>query len=136
MSQDQDGFDLVRSLELFLQEVEGYAPVEVIRSFRLQLPVTDPAWIKALVLALREGLTNGIRHGQAGRFEFSLEQVEGELRFTLWNSGIPYDGRPAGFGLASMEERVRQLGGILSLKGDSSRGGSVLSIRIPKEGGS
>lgn len=127
--------DLVASLEAFMQEVESSIPVEISRTIRLSEPVTRPEWIKALVLALREGLTNGIRHSQAGRFEFVLEQVEEVLCFRLWNSGISYAGGPAGFGLSAMAERIRRLGGAVSLEADGDRGGSTLFIRIPREAG-
>lgn len=66
--------------------------------------------------ALQEGLTNGIRHGRATAFTFSLYvSSEHMLLFELSNNGEAYRTQQPGFGLAAMAERIGLLGGTLSI---------------------
>lgn len=87
---------------------------------------------KALYHALQEGLTNGIRHGQATLFRFQLSFADNQLTFSLWNNGLSYEQADLGFGLETMQERISQLGGTVQLKGsDDGEQGCLLWIEIP-----
>ncbi|MDF2671545.1 MAG: histidine kinase [Paenibacillus sp.] len=124
--------NLKTELERFLAEAEMQANVSITYSITLPFTIEDPLFIKVVMLALKEGITNGVRHGRASRFEFNLEFKE-ELLFVLWNDGDSYNGAEPGFGLTGMRERVRQLGGEQSLSADGNRGGTLLTLRIPKQ---
>lgn len=85
--------------------------------------------------ALKEGLTNGIRHGRSSRFRFMLKREDNQLRFLLVSDGEPYASAAPGFGLSSMMERVELLGGSVELRpsatGDGSPAGCELTILLP-----
>jgi two-component system, NarL family, sensor histidine kinase DesK len=95
-------------------------------------PYLTPRHEATLSLVLREAVTNIVRH--AGASECSIEVSTGEDRTQLV---IADDGRgdirEEGNGLRGMRERVRELGGSLSL--DSQRG-TRLQVELPQFRGS
>ena len=80
-----------------------------------------------LALALREAVTNIVRHAGASTCHLYLENDNGRHRLRIED-----DGRPAtlreGNGLRGMRERVESLGGQLSLHSDA---GTALLIELP-----
>lgn len=73
------------------------------------LPATHEG---VLALALREGVTNVIRHAGASSCSLSLSQIDGSCRLEIADNG---HGKPApeGVGLSGMRARVEALGGNL-----------------------
>jgi len=64
--------------------------------------------------ALKEGINNGIRHGNASYFKFNLITDKKELLFVLKNNGKhDFNQIKKGFGLKNMEEKVNKIGGRL-----------------------
>jgi two-component system sensor histidine kinase DesK len=94
------------------------------------LPLS-PVQESVLSLALREAVTNIIRHAQATSCRLRVGKA-GEW----WELEVADDGRggalPAGGGLSGMRERVEALGGTFEL--DGSRG-TTLRIRLPLNAG-
>jgi signal transduction histidine kinase len=86
----------------------------------------------------QEALRNVARHAAARVAEVSLERVNGGLQLAVWDNGKGFDpvrmrDRPS-LGLASMRERLRALGGKLSI--DSAPGkGTVVLAWVPLNGG-
>lgn len=84
---------------------------------------------RGLSLVLREAATNVARHAQASRAHIGFERDANTLRLRVVDDGrggIAADGN----GLCGMRERVRALGGHLSI--DSPRGrGTVLLVTVP-----
>ncbi|PYI51816.1 sensor histidine kinase [Paenibacillus flagellatus] len=122
-------FDLEESLSELAKATEEAAGIEVTGEVSA-LPALGTLQKKVVFRTMQEGLTNGLRHGGAGKFRYELAYADGRVTFTLWNDGKPHGDRPFGFGLSSMRERVRQIGGTLEV---SSPGGDdyLLSIRFP-----
>ena len=84
---------------------------------------------RALSLVLREAATNVARHAQASRVRVELERDANTMRLRVSDDGRGFTGGE-GNGLCGMRERVRALGGLLSI--DSSRGrGTVLLVTVP-----
>lgn len=91
-----------------------------------------PEHEKALAMALREGVTNVIRHAGASRVEVRLQRRSGETVLEISDDGcggVDADGN----GLAGMRERLAACGGRLEL-GSPRGGGTRLSLRLPGEG--
>jgi signal transduction histidine kinase len=78
---------------------------------------------------LKEGISNGIRHGGATAFWFELKKEDDNLVFLLSDNGKGLAGQPLkkGFGLTSMEERVKALGGEVEFTSEEDEG---FEIRI------
>lgn len=89
---------------------------------------------KAVLLcnSLKEGLSNGMRHGDATAFFFELKQDDYAVSFLLSDNGKGADTSrmEEGFGLTGMRSRVEALGGIVRFA--SQRGeGFEIEITLP-----
>ena len=95
----------------------------------LRLP---PIHEGVLALAIREAVTNVVRHAHARSVSVSLVEHDGMCRFEIADDGD--GGRSVeGNGLAGMRERVEALGGTLVRDGT---GGTRLAITLPLAGAS
>lgn len=89
---------------------------------------------KALTSAVREIVSNVIRHSGASRFSVtpSLSSGHLSLRFADNGKGIPAEamaGETAGFGLRNLRHRIEDIGGRLTLVATSSS--SIITLDIP-----
>ena len=80
-----------------------------------------------LALALREAVTNIVRHARATECHLSLLRSEGHYRLSVQDNGHHADSRE-GNGLRGMRERIEALGGQLSLQREN---GTHLLIELP-----
>jgi two-component system sensor histidine kinase UhpB len=80
---------------------------------------------------VQEGLVNALRHAKAESVEVSLALRDGDLIVSIRDDGA---GLPAhfhmGFGLLGMGERVRRLGGRLTVA-NGGEGGTLIEATIP-----
>jgi two-component system sensor histidine kinase DesK len=88
----------------------------------------DPARETALALALREAVTNVVRHAGARTCRISLEQTAEETRLEVRDDGRG-GSAPEGIGLVSMRERIEGLGGSLERQAET---GTSLRIVLPR----
>lgn len=86
-----------------------------------------PAQEAVLALALKEAVTNIIRHSGARTCRISLEEKDGEIRLEIRDDGRG-GSAPFGVGLSAMRERVEGLGGRMEREGE---GGTTLTVAIP-----
>ena len=89
---------------------------------------------KALTSAVREIVSNAVRHSGASRFVAAATLTPGHLslRFTDNGKGIPPEalaGETAGFGLRNLRHRIEDIGGRLTLATTPS--GSTITLDIP-----
>ncbi|MCG2584452.1 sensor histidine kinase [Massilia sp. TS11] len=92
---------------------------------QLALP---PAVENVMSLALREAVTNIVRHAGATRCELAL-QVEGSLIvFRIRDNGAAQGELSDGNGLRGMRERVAAIGGHLAVRAEQ---GLALELRLP-----
>ncbi|MFI6923171.1 sensor histidine kinase [Nonomuraea spiralis] len=88
---------------------------------------------EALTHALREGVTNVLRHAEAGQCWIQLMERDNLVRLSIRNDGVRPPRRPgdAGHGLLNLAERVSALGGWL--ESSTSRGGEfAFSVYAPR----
>jgi two-component system sensor histidine kinase DesK len=93
----------------------------------VELPATQES---VLSLAVREAVTNVVRHAQAARCRLELKTGDGVCRLSIQDDGRG-GFQPEGNGLTGMRERVEALGGTLQRE---TRGGTRLQITIPLDG--
>ena len=89
---------------------------------------------KALTSAVREIVSNAIRHSGATRFAATAALTQGHLslRFTDNGKGLPSEalaGETAGFGLRNLRHRIEDIGGHLTLA--ATPPGSTIVLDIP-----
>ncbi|SDG25843.1 two-component system, NarL family, sensor histidine kinase DesK [Lentzea fradiae] len=82
-----------------------------------------------LALALREAVTNVVRHARASNCHIAVEARDGELRLVVADDGIGSRG-PEGNGLTGMRERIAALGGLVRR---TCSPGTTVTIAVPLE---
>ncbi len=90
----------------------------------VQLPAMQES---VLSLAVREGVTNVVRHAQARTCRLRLEQYNGSCRLEIHDDGLGFSS-VEGNGLRGMRERVEMLGGTLER---NNKSGTLLVITLP-----
>lgn len=105
--------------------------------FRVQTGALQRSYGEAIDLSVyrcvQEGLTNSVRHASAKTIEVLIEDQGAEvgLRIEIRDDGQGFSAVDlAGFGLRSMRERVRSLGGECVIQGAKSEGTRLL-ITLP-----
>lgn len=83
-----------------------------------------------LYRVLQEGLTNALRHGGAGAVRVRLCFEEERVALTIGSHGEGMAVPEAGFGLVSLAERARAVGGVLTIDGAPGSGFS-LGVELP-----
>ncbi len=93
-----------------------------------QVPVVLPATQESVLsLAVREAVTNVVRHAHAGRCRLELRTSDGVCRLSIQDDGLG-GFQPEGNGLMGMRQRVEALGGTLRRE---TQGGTRLHITVP-----
>jgi len=87
----------------------------------------------ALYRITQEALTNVARHARAKRVRVALAAMGDELRLEIEDDGVGFAPRPehepqSGTGLIGIRERVRALGGQLTI---TSRKGVRVAVQVP-----
>lgn len=119
----------IYSLETFIQQTMDYTGI------RIQHEIAPDIQLSAsqkyvLYRALQEGITNGIRHGGADRFDFALKRSDAMIEFVLRDNGRGSPHITPGFGLSAMMNRVHELGGRIEIYSREGEG-STLMIWLP-----
>ncbi len=92
---------------------------------------------RRLVLnTLKEGISNGLRHGGATAFYFELRQQDGHIGFLLSDNGAGSDiaDLKEGFGLRGMHRRAESLGGDVWFETERGEGFEI-HMTLPPDGG-
>ncbi len=97
---------------------------------RLAPVVLDAAIESALAMALREAVTNVLRHAHASRVEVELTTEAGDVRLRIADDGRGGATAP-GNGLAGMRERLAVHGAELEVESPDG-GGTCLQITLPR----
>ena len=91
-----------------------------------ELPLT-PAQETVLALALREAVTNVVRHAQAQQCSVRLQREDNQCKLEIADNGRG-DDTPEGNGLRGMRERLELIGGSLQRQ---TKAGTRLVIHLP-----
>ena len=85
---------------------------------------------------LKEGISNGLRHGKATAFYFELKKGEKDAEFLLSDNGTGMDisALNEGFGLRGMHARAESLGGSVWFETEIDEGFEI-HLRLPLDGG-
>jgi two-component system sensor histidine kinase DesK len=93
-----------------------------------QAPVTLSATQESVLsLAVREAVTNVVRHAHAARCRLELRAIDGVCQLSIQDDGQG-GAQPEGNGLTGMRERLEALGGTLRRE---TKGGTRLHITLP-----
>jgi signal transduction histidine kinase len=107
---DEQGQTFAEKILALIQSAQAGLSVRILSLVDPGLTLT--AQQEALVLScLQEGLTNGVRHGDATNFVFRLEQDGNSCLFYLEDNGRGTTNPKWGYGLTAMQASAGELGG-------------------------
>jgi len=133
-----DDFGLVVALRWYLDRQRSIAT-----EFNTHTLCEDDRFSTELETAcfriVQEAVTNVVRHAKANRIVVTLERTESQMMLLVSDDGVGFDVsklRNAGstLGLHGMEERVRALGGLITIASSPSVG-TEICVRFPICGG-
>jgi signal transduction histidine kinase len=98
--------------------------------------LADAAQAGQLIAALREGLSNAVRHSNGNGIAVHVSATDGVLAMRVRDDGegVPKEGPGRLSGLANLTSRARDLGGDCVLSNRSERRGAELRWWIPLDG--
>ena len=84
---------------------------------------------RELITISREALSNGVRHARATRIVIALRQIGSRVRLSIRDNGSGFivDGSAKGIGFVQMEDRVRKIGGRLTIQSMPGRGTCIIA---------
>jgi signal transduction histidine kinase len=97
-------------------------------------PTLKPMQVHHAVAIVQESLSNALRHARARRVTIGIEQRNGFVAVCIEDNGRGFSPQTAtaGYGLRSMRDRARLLGGRLEI--DSTLGkGTKVTLTLPEE---
>ncbi|WP_163580240.1 sensor histidine kinase [Gracilibacillus saliphilus] len=127
--------DFQNAVEALLEETIQQTDVKIDVKINVEEKWMNSLQEIVVYRALQEGLTNGLRHGEATMFVFRLFIVGNSLVFYLSDNGKGFKSSDStlGFGLIAMKERVKELNGKLTLHSNKSYlGGVDIIIELPR----
>ena len=108
---DTENVSLKSALERIIHDsCDG---TDLIIRYDIEDIVCSPAKRRFICNSLKEGISNGLRHGHATAFYFEFRSVEDGLKFLLSDNGKGADMGTfkTGFGMRSMRSRAESFGG-------------------------
>jgi signal transduction histidine kinase len=128
-----DDLGLVPAVEWYARELSRHGTMEVkVRAENATENLPDELKI-CVYRVIQEALNNAQRHALAKNAFVDLTQSEDAMRVKITDDGSGYDAkRSRGMGLLGMEERVKRLGGTITV--DSRPGaGTTIAVELPLE---
>ena len=119
----------------FAREVESARTMlkaaDIQSRIEIEQIVMSPNEEAVAALAMREAVTNVVRHSRGTTCTIKFATVGGVRRLTIADDG-KWKRAPEGNGLLGMRERISLLGGTMRLESDST--GSTIVIELPASG--
>lgn len=129
-----DDFGLQPALEWLTRDFTRRSNVPVELQITGRLESLSDQHRTCIYRVVQEALTNCVRHARATAITVVIRAREDLIEVTVRDDGVGLDPsrRAAGFGLRGIEERVRELGGNITLLSAAGQG-ATLSIKLPIE---
>ena len=127
-----DDFGLEPALEWHVRDVGRRFGVPVELAVDGDLDLLSEQHRTCVYRAVQEALTNCVRHARASRISVAVKRQAESLTVTVADDGVGFDPaeRGSGLGLRGIEERVRELHGVLAIR--SAPGiGTTLTMKMP-----
>lgn len=130
----RDGLTLKGQLENIIHDTTDGTGIAV-RSDIDEITLCD-AKSRFICNTLKEGISNGLRHGGANAFWFELKQEGNLVKFLLSDNGSGQDiaSLKEGFGLTGMHARAESLGGTVWFETEEGEGFEI-HLTLPTDSG-
>jgi signal transduction histidine kinase len=121
-----DDLGLVAAVEWYARETSRRGEMEVeVRSENVAEELADELKV-AVYRVVQEALNNAQRHAHAKNVVVELAQTAGTIRVRVADDGSGFDAkRTRGMGLLGMEERVKRLGGKITVTSQAGAGTTI-----------
>jgi signal transduction histidine kinase len=131
-----DDFGLQPALEWHVRDFTRRYGVTVELSLRGDFNALPDAYRTCVYRAVQEALTNCIRHAQARSIAVTITGQADRLDVSITDDGVGLDSERlgGGLGLRGIEERVRELLGVMTIQSTPGEG-TTLAIRLPLPAG-
>jgi signal transduction histidine kinase len=129
-----DDLGLVAAVEWYAREMSARGETEVdVRSENVTEDLADELKL-CVYRVVQEAVNNAQRHAHAKNVVVELAQVAGAIRVKVADDGSGFDvKRTRGMGLLGMEERVKRLGGRITVDSQPG-GGTTIAAELPLTG--
>lgn len=127
-----EGKRLSQGMYELIEELRAKVPIAI--EFQMDEEVQLPRGIEDhLFRIVQEALSNTLRHSRASQMEVRLQRREDHVRLLIRDNGVGFDvdvKKHASYGIVSMQERVNEIGGSMSLISAPGKG-TRIDIRVP-----
>jgi signal transduction histidine kinase len=129
-----DDLGLVAAVEWYAREMSRRGEMEVeVRSENVTEDLADDVKL-CVYRVVQEALNNAQRHAHAKNVVVELAQASGAIRVKIVDDGSGFDAkRTRGLGLLGMEERVKRLGGRITVASQPGAG-TTIEAEVPLTG--
>jgi signal transduction histidine kinase len=131
-----DDLGLTPALAWHMKEFSRASGIEIQSDIDPAVDSLPDAHRTCLYRLIQEALTNCARHSRATKVEVTVKVQDGWVQGCISDNGCGFtasSSRPKGIGLLGMEERVRELKGVVRFVSSPGRGARV-EIRLPRPG--
>jgi len=127
-----DDFGLQAALEWHGRDVTNRYGVSVDTHVDGDFDMLPDRYRTCVYRAVQEALTNCVRHAKARAISVMVTRQDDQLEVAVADDGVGFDSARlgTGLGLHGIEERVRELHGMMTI-GNVEGGGTKLAIRLP-----
>ncbi len=127
-----DDFGLQPALEWHIRDFSRRCELPVQLTVNGPLDALPDQYRTCVYRVVQEALTNCVRHAGAKRIEVNVTGTREGLSITLSDDGVGLDSarRRTGLGLRGIEERVRELGGTVTIRSAAGEG-TMLTVLLP-----
>ena len=127
-----DDFGLQAALEWHVRDITSRYGVNVQLHMEGDFDILPDRYRTCVYRAVQEALTNCVRHAKARAINVSVTRESDQLDVSVTDDGVGFDSarRGTGLGLRGIDERVRELHGVITI-GKVEGGGTTLAIRLP-----
>jgi len=129
-----DGKSVGQALTSLIQELQQKIPMNIDTDIDTTIVMQQDAEDHLFRIA-QEALSNTLRHSKAENMKIQLYRKGNEVHMLLADDGVGFNQssrKQGSYGLLTMEERVRELGGLFRLMSEPDEG-TTIYIVIPAE---
>ncbi|WP_258880981.1 sensor histidine kinase [Clostridium tagluense] len=126
---DREEVNFELNLLKFIDEIENYSNITVITNITITEIISNEIG-DALLKSIREGVTNGIRHGVATQFNLCVSTTNNSINLTMIDNGKGCSEIKQDFGLTAICQRIEDLKGMVEFASIEGENFSI-EIKIP-----
>jgi signal transduction histidine kinase len=121
-----DDLGLVSALEWYAREVSRSSETEVeLKADNVSETLPDPLMV-CIYRVVQEAVNNAQRHAHAKNVTVELKETDTAVQVQVKDDGTGFEGkRTRGIGLLGMEERVKRLGGAITIESQPGAGTTI-----------